>query len=244
MNRVAARLCAGLLLAAAAPALADELPRLQLTPPALVQLDEGGGAGEGGGRGSVLGGRTLGAGADAIHAQFGWPGIGIAYLHGADRNLDFGGSFTFNYGFEGETHIVPGIKLAGVIRLNLVDGGKVNFGLRFDPGISMYFANDNNRYFGNQFAFAIAMPVGLAFGIPVGDAVMINFGMDVPMAIFLTPGVFFELPFLFGGGVEYHVDSHLSLTANTGFGPDVFIGNGGSDTQFAFKILMGVAYRF
>jgi hypothetical protein len=243
MNRLARSLVVSLIVAAAAPALAEELPRLQLTPPALVPADQGGGAGEGG-RGSVLSGRTIGNGADAIHAQFGWPGIGITYLHGADHNLDFGGSFTFNYGYEGVPVINPGLKLAGVIRLNLVDGGKVNFGLRFDPGISMYFGNNYSRYFNDSgFQFGLALPVSLAFGIPIGDAVMINFGLDVPMTIFLTPDAVFELPFLFGGGVEYHVDSHLSLTANTGFGPDVFIRNG-SYTEFNFKVLMGVAYRF
>lgn len=243
MTRLLRSVLLATLTLSALPALADELPRYQLQPPALTQLDEGGGAGHMGGPGSLLAGRTVGAGADAMLVQFGWPGLSFTYLHGSSANLDFGGSFTFNYGFEGTTHTSPGLKFAGIVRLNLLDTGKINLGLRFDPGITMYFGN-HYYWRDNTVAFGISTPIQLAIGVEAGDAMMINFGIDMPMCIFFTPDVVFEMPILTGIGLEYHVDPRLSITLNTGFGPDVFIGNGGSDTQFAFKTLAGIGYRF
>ena len=219
---------------ASATAGADELPHYTLSESALGQLDEGGGDGAHG-TGSLLSGRTMGSGADVIQAQFGWPFVGISYLHGLHDNLDVGGTFDFAYGFEGTVHTDPGLKMAGLIRVGLVDNGKVNLGIRFDPGITMYFQD--------QFAFGLATPVQLALGVSAGDAIMINFAISMPITIFFTPDVFFSMPILSGVGVEYHVDSHLSITLDTGFGPDVFIGRTGHGTEFAFFTLAGIGYR-
>lgn len=222
-------------LAAAALALAPaaHAESLKLVPPALV--DDGGGDGEHGGAGALLGGKVLGSG-DAILAQFGWPGLSVTYLHGLGNRLDMGGRFTFNYGFEGVPQIDPGIKLAGVLRLELLDNGKVSFALQVDPGLAFYFRD--------QFHMGINMPVAALVGIAVGDAINVHLGMDVPMAIFVTPTTYFSLPLLFGGGVEYRVDSHLSLTLDLRFGPDIFIHEHYSETLFNFRTLMGVGYRF
>jgi hypothetical protein len=233
MQRILLSALAALTLSAAT-AHAEELPRYQLTPPALA-ADDGGGDGEASGHGSVLSGRTVGAGADVIHAQFGWPGISIGYLHGAQSKLDFGGTFSFVYGFEGDPNLIdPGIKLQGAIRLNLVDNGKINLGLRFDPGIVTYFR------FNADFGFTT--PIALMLGVSAGDAIMINFGISLPMTIIVTHGAEFILPVLTGVGVEYHVDPHLSVTLNTGFGPEVYIRNG-SYTDFSFQTLAGIAYK-
>jgi hypothetical protein len=211
---------------------------LSLGAPELGQPDLGGGAGYHS-EGSLLGGRTLGANHDVLFAQFGWPGISIAYLHGSTSKMDFGGEFTFNYGFDGIVHTAPGLKFAGVIRLNMYDKGKVSAGLRFDPGITMYFSG----FLADQFAFGLAIPVALQVGVDLGDALVLNLGIAMPMTIFFTPDVFFELPILPGFGVQYNIDSHLSVTFDTGFGPDVLIGGGGAGTFFAFKTLLGVGYR-
>ena len=231
MLRIACILCA---LGTSTVALADELPTLKLTEPALLQADDGGGEGAHG-SGSLLAGRTVGAGADVIHAQFGWPGVFIGYLHGQSQNLDVGGTFGFVYGAEWTTHVNPGLKLAGAFRLSFVDNGKINVGIRFDPGLNMYFRD--------QFMFGIAMPIALAIGVSAGDAIMINFGLRMPMGIFFVPDFLFTLPILTGVGVEYHVDSHISVTLNTGFGPEIEAVSRGSTTEFAFETLAGIGYR-
>ena len=236
MSRILRFALVAIVVGLAAPAFAQDL---SLTAPELGQsLDDGGGAGYRG-EGSLLGGRTLGANHDVLFAQIGWPGLSVAYLHGNTSKIDFGGKFTFNWGLEGTTYVAPGLKFAGVIRLNLMDNGKVNAGLRFEPGITMYFSGA----FVGGFQFGLAIPAALDIGVDLGDALLLNFGLEMPMTIFFTSGAYFEWPILPGFGVQYNVDSHLSATFSAGFGPDVIIGGGGAGTVFCFKTLIGVGYK-
>lgn len=192
------------------------------------------------GGGSLLAGKTMNGG-DAILAEFGWPGFLLTYLHSQTRTLDIGGTFTFNYGREGLLYIDPGIKLQGVVRLNLFDNGKINLGLRLDPGLLMYFAEPQ----GEGTAYGVTIPVSLLAGVSAGEAIMLHFGFDFPMLFrAATNDDFrFEFPFLFGVGVEYRVDSHLSLTFDCRFGPDVIAYSHFSETDFAFRALLGIGYR-
>jgi len=209
---------------------------LKLDLPELGQADLGGGAGTR--QGTLLAGRTLGTGHDAVFGQVGWPGLFISYLHGASPKVDFGGTFAFTYGIEGTTNTAAGLKLAGLIRLNMMDNGKVNAGLRFDPGLTLIFAGR-----GGDADVGLAVPVSLAIGVDLADALELNFGISMPMTIFFTHGTYFSWPILPGFGLQYDLDPHLAFTFDTGFGPDIIIGGGGAGTFFAFKTLFGVGYR-
>ena len=192
------------------------------------------------GPGTLLAGRTLERG-NAVVAQFGWPGISFEYLHAQTRTVDLGGEFTFNYGREGLVQVNPGIKLQGVLRLMLLDTGKLNFGLRFDPGLVMYF----NETHDEGTAFGLALPIAASLGVSAGDALMLHFGMDIPLLVRIVPTDAFrvELPFLFGVGMEYRIDSHLSLLFDCRFGPDALVYSDHTDTEFAFRALLGIGYR-
>ncbi len=229
------RLCVSVVVVlAVSEARADAPDDVQVPLPSDTAASTGRGAG------SLLAGRTLERG-NAIVAQFGWPGISAEYLHAQTKSVDFGGEFTFNYGREGLVEANPGIKMQGVVRLSLFDNGKVNFGLRLDPGIAMYFDEAHDE----GFAFGITLPASLAVGVSAGDALMLHFGMDVPLLIRIVHTDYFrvELPFLFGAGVEYRIDSHLSLLFDCRFGPDALIYSGHTDTEYAFRALPGIGYR-
>jgi hypothetical protein len=192
------------------------------------------------GAGSLLSGRTLQLG-DAFLVQFGWPGIEATYLHARSKTVDVGGTFTFNYGREGLLEIDPGVKFQGTVRIRFYDNGKLNLGLRLDPGIAMYFSEPA----GEGFAFGACLPAALALGVSVGDALMLHFGFDVPLLVRIVPTDFFrfEIPFLFGAGAEYRVDNHLSVTFDCRFGPDLLAYTDHTETQFAFRALVGIGYR-
>ncbi len=184
---------------------------------------------------SVYSGYTLGAGNTVLAGQVGWPGISATLLHGATSNFDIGGRFGFNYGFEGLVRDVqPGLRLQGVARINLLDTQRLGLALEFAPGPFFYFY----RLFT---AVGLALPVKLSLGIPVGSAVMINAGMDVPMFVVFGGGSFFAVPLLFGGGVEYFVSRDLAVTFNVKMGP-MFITND-RRAGFALEALLGIAVR-
>src|SRR3954469_6981081 len=88
---------------------------------------------------SAFGGNPLPQGTSLLHAQFGWPGISATFLTGATPKGSFGGRFTFNYGQEGlVTGINLGLKFQGLVRLGLLDNGRVNLGLELAPGLALY----------------------------------------------------------------------------------------------------------
>jgi hypothetical protein len=192
----------------------------------------------GGGQGwSTLSGRTMGSGSTAVLAQAGWPGISATLLHGLREQIDVGGRFAFNYGTDADTQVVPNLRLQGVFRLELADTARYNFGLSVAPGPIFFFPSG----FAPQVALGI--PLAMTFGIPVGSAVMIHFGLDVPFGVTFGPGWIVQIPLLFGGGVEYFIDRNLAVTFSTRMGPSILATNYGSLGRFGFSLLMGVAFK-
>ena len=220
---------------------------------------------ENGGQGwSTITGETLGEGATAVHLQAAWPGLSVTVAHGYSPSFDFGGTFTFNYSYEGDVRAAyPGLKLQGYLKATLLDKRQYNIGLSFAPGILTYFFGQTfctplalgtqtefgyywvggNVCTGGGTQFGLTFPVGLTFGIPARHDLNIAFTFDVPF--FVTFGDFgtATVPILFGGGVEYFLDRSKALTFNLRTGPMIFTKSGyGSD--FTLQALVGLALKF
>jgi len=236
------RIFSGLLaltLSAAAPALAQD--DIDSTSSGSSGSSYRGGRGQGW---SVLSGKTVGNGNTVLHAQLGWPGISVGLLHGLRSNLDLGGRFSFNYGYEGVTFgVIPGLKLQGLLRVNFVERGRFNFGLEVAPGPMFYFQNNGYTRVG------LAIPAALQFGVAVSSAVMINFGFELPMFVQFSPNNPFitgayntglYVPILFGGGLEYFLDRSLALTFNMRMGPTI---HPAGFARFTLYSLFGLAFR-
>lgn len=211
-----------------------------LAAPAALAQEEGVSYGRGQGW-SVLAADTLGDNNTAFSAQLGWPGLTLGVLHGGTPKFDIGGKFTFNYGQEGLVEIVePGFKLQAWARLLLARTSKVSLALTFQPGPLFYF-HDGDTDVG------LALPVALVAGIPVGSALMINVGLDIPFHVYFGTGGGPVLPLLVGGGLEYFLDRSLAVNFNVRMGPSIFPDSGRrgrSEAYFTLESLFGVAYRF
>jgi hypothetical protein len=205
----------------------------------------------------LLNGAGVGDGRNAVLAEFGWPGFGMTYLHGATSTTDVGIALGFNYGFEGipEIGTLPGIRLNAVLRLNLADDGKLNVGARFSPGVFTYFYDYEYGWRDEtETWFGISLPLELAAGYLVLPQLSVNVGISMPIAIKVTgdaapyseisDGGTVLLPVLPGFGAEYRATDDLSITFESGFGPSIVIGEDSSDVEFAFKMLVGAGYRF
>jgi hypothetical protein len=188
---------------------------------------------------SVLSGQTVGQG-NVLTGQVGWPGVSLGLLHGATSRFDIGGKFSFNYGREGiVTSTVPGIKFQAWLRLMLLQTSQLNVGLTFAPGPLFYFYDGYTDV-------GLALPLGLTLGLPVGSALMLNVGVDVPFYVLFGSGGGPVFPLLVGGGLEYFVDRNLAVTFNVRMGPS--IGAYGyyvrrNDARFTLDATIGVAYR-
>lgn len=206
-----------------------------------AMAQEEGAAYSGRGQGwSVLSGQTMGQGT-ALVGQVGWPGVSLGLLHGATSRFDIGGKFTFNYGREGiVTSVVPGLKLQAWVRLMLLQSGKVNLGLSFAPGPLFYFHETFTDV-------GLTLPIALTVGIPVGSALMLNVGLDIPFYVIFGTGGGAVVPILLGGGLEYFIDRNLAVNFNVRMGPSVgTYGNfgGRGNARFTLEALLGIAYKF
>lgn len=188
---------------------------------------------------SLYSGQTVGAGSNVVAAQIGWPGLSLSYLHGAADTFDIGVRLTpLNYGVEGQIRQTRiGMKLQMVARLQLLEKSRFNLGLEFAPGPFVYY---ENRYYSRSLV-GLSLPLRVAAGIPVGGAIMVNFGMDLPMFVTFGAGGALHVPLLFGGGVEYFINRNLAATFNLKMGPSIYAPTGRA--EFAMEALIGVAYK-
>ncbi len=187
---------------------------------------------------SAQAGQTIGTGGGLFWAQFGWPGISADLAYGVDQTLDLGGRFTFNYGEEGITDTgVLGLKFQFTIRKQLLAKQKFDLALRFDPGLLLYFPD-------NQTVVGMTFPVGLEGGFRIDPKLRASATFDLPFWVTFNAGSRFFVPILFGGGVEYLLQHDLAVTFRLKMGPTIGTGNYTRNTFFTLYLLFGLAYRF
>ncbi|MBF5044306.1 hypothetical protein FGE12_18050 [Aggregicoccus sp. 17bor-14] len=187
---------------------------------------------------SVLSGETVGQGNNVFSAQVGWPGISASLLHGGTDRFDIGGRFAFNWGVQKMVEFTqPGISLSALMKLNLLDTGRFNLGMTFEPGPFFIFSDFRSDV-------GLDLPVGLQLGVPVGNALMLSGGIDLPLWVTFGDNGGLWVPVLFGGGLEYFIDRNLSVNFKVRMGP-TFSPNYGnrSDSFFSLESLVGIAVK-
>lgn len=188
---------------------------------------------------SMLAHQTVGGGSTALGVQVGFPGLTIGVLHGVQSGFDLGGRVSLNYAYEGMVRLIhPGVKAELVGRLKLLEGPRLGLGFHFGAGFLSTFAPGVTVY-------GMSLPVGLVAGIPIGSALMVNIGVDLPL--FVTFGTFGGLtaPILAGAGLEYFIDRSLLISFNTRMGPALnpTVLRISTPAEFAFQAQVGVALK-
>lgn len=208
---------------------------------------------------SVLTGRTVGNNANVLEGAVGWPGVHATILHGVSEMVDLGARLSFNWGFEGPFFpwgfgggypVAPEFKAQGVLRVRLMDTGKISLGLSFEPGLFFVFPNIYWVQIG------IMLGAGLQLGIHATNAVNIALGVDIPFFItfgtsggagsylyWYDPRPHVVVPVYLGGGVEFYVTSALLLQAKVYMGPVINAANTGG-AFYGLEAKAGVAWKF
>ena len=178
---------------------------------------------------------TVGAGQNVLRGQVGFPGLWGDFIHGLDSTTEIGGRLKLNYGVEGLVNATHFEMVAQFLaRKQFIDNGKVKFALRFDPGLLFWTG------FGTT-TFGITFPIEAQVGFPINSQVTLNGSFALPMWVTFGDFSAFYFPIMFGGGVEYLLQSNLALTFKLAMGPT--IGTNGAGTSFTLNALFGVAYR-
>lgn len=214
---------------------------------------------------SAISGETLGGGATTVHVQGAFPGISVTVVHGYGPDFDLGGSFTYNYNYEGDVRAsYPGIKLQGYLKATLLKNPRYNLGVWIAPGVLTYFlgqtfcmpmilgthtvdgsfysaGNVCSSFGGTQ--FGVTFPAGLVFGVPVRDDLSFALNLDLPMFVSFGDSGTLTVPVLSGAGVEYFLGRSTAVTFNFRTGP-MFFARSGTRADFTFQALLGLAYTF
>lgn len=185
---------------------------------------------------TVDSGQTVGAGANVIRGQVGYPGFAGDFIHGIDSQTDIGGRIWLNYAVEGVTNFSAfEFKIQLTLRRLFVDTGKIKVAGTFDPGFLNFTKNSVSKS-------GMALPIGVQVGIPINELMTANASFDVPFWLTFGDLSQFHIPLLFGMGFEYLLQPNLDLTVKLKMGPDIGTGDF-SSTNFALYALIGAAYR-
>ena len=185
---------------------------------------------------SAIGARTLAPGDNMLEASAGYPAISGAYVRGVSSGLNSGGRIGFVYGVEGMfREPAPGFRLQGIVKLRLLDSGKISLGLNIEPGLLYYGSFLQGARVG------LTLPVGLRLGIAASSAIAVAVLVELPMWVEFGTFGGFNLPILTGGGVEYFITSQLAAFVRARIGPTIRTMR---PTEVTFDGSVGIAYRF
>jgi hypothetical protein len=186
------------------------------------------------GRYSLLGGETVGAGTNVVSGEFGWPSVTFGYTHGLSRDTDIGLKFDLLFGVEGATEASQfGVGFRVPMRMTALRKDRLSVLLHFDPGLKIFTYSPA--------VFGLAFPVGAVFGYSATREMVVAFGVDLPMTLYVSPSpVRFLIAPMFGPAVEYHVDPRLAIGVNTRFGTVI---NTAGGSAFGFVMQLLLAYR-
>lgn len=185
---------------------------------------------------SVVGAKTLAPGGNALEASVGYPAITAGFLRGVSSGINVGARVGFVYGVEGMfREAAPGFKLQGLLKLRLLDSGRVSLALTAEPGF-LYHAS-----FLQGARVGLTIPVGLRLGIAASSAIAVAVLVELPM--WVEFGLFggFNLPILTGGGVEYFITSQLAVFFRARIGPTIRTAR---PAEVTFESSLGIGYRF
>lgn len=185
---------------------------------------------------SVATGESVSTGHDALAFEFGWPGLGIGYLHGLSDRADVGVKFDLLYGDEGTSFTRIGAGLRVPLRLVVNRRDKLSIELHVEPGLRFYGKRDVRSA-----DLVIGFPVGATLGLQATPELRLAALFDLQMGVVPTNGGYFEVGPSFGFAAEYAVDRQLLIGLDTRFGPLFFTGF--SDAVFAFRTQVVLGYR-
>lgn len=211
---------------------------------------------------STMGGDTVPLNTRMLDVATGYPSAVFVRYHIPILNkLELAPLFTFDYGFD---TWVPSVsdRLGLSIKYKLFEKGKFKLSLLAEPGIRLGYygrirkgvtttvpwvgtisvAGFESRA-GFNFAIDLRLPEVMMSYLVI-DKLAIDFGLKIPIAIFVYPDVVASIPILFNAGVEYNIINNMNLLFSTDLGPDILAASGYHDVEFRVNVRMGVAFRF
>jgi hypothetical protein len=208
-------------------------------------------------------GDVLRPGDNMIYPEVGWPYLAFGWQHGLSDKVDIGVKGSFFYGWEYTAGTALGLGVTVPIRITALKTGRVSLQIKIEPGLKFDNFGSNNVYgvgaciqvdrFGNcvRYAggyyggyygylgndllhFGLNLGLGLDVGIHINDKATITPGLEMPIFINFTNGVYGAIPVLIGAAFQYSINDNMSVGANLKLGPSILaLGNNAYYNQYA-----------
>ncbi len=186
---------------------------------------------------SVLGGKLLPRGDDAVRMWFGFPGFGASYHTLLTPALQVGPTLSMDYG----TSLGVG---APVLFLNA--GSEFKFRLYGKDKFALAFVAEPTFRLGFHPTFMFGMGfrprVQGTYDLTSQVSLLMRFGL--PFEMLFYPTFVFYLPIAAGVGVEFPIADSWSMYLDQDIGSVVGVFSGGSMVQLYYRGEVGVVYRF
>jgi hypothetical protein len=184
---------------------------------------------------NLLGGKTLDVSSYAFRAEMGWPGFEFAFHIPILDRLELAPKLTFFYGQFTHAPII-GNGLGTELRYTFIKG---TFSLAFHMDFQLIIAYHPSTVF----AIQLGTP-GVVGSYEIAGKHYINFGFRLPIRFVVHPNFVFGLPIMFRLGAEFNIAPNINLSLRLEAGPEILIGDGGTDVEANIIALFGFGYKF
>jgi hypothetical protein len=187
-------------------------------------------------------GDVLRPGQNMIYPEAGYPELAFGWQHGVSDKVDVGIRASLIYGFE-YIPTAPGVLGFGVrvpIRITPLKSQRVSLQIHVDPGLK-FDSFGASTYgcvqavpggpcvynygfydiFGYGMHFGLWVPVGVDVGIHINRDATITPGVEIPIFINFTNGVYGAIPILIGAHFQYNLNDRMSVGGTLQFGPSI-----------------------
>jgi hypothetical protein len=184
---------------------------------------------------------VLRPGDNMLYGEVGYPDLAFGWQHGVSNTVDVGIRVGFIYGFE-FSPVLSGVLGMGVrvpIRITPLRREKISLQFHIDPGLK--FDDFGSGYgcvaapgigcvgnpyyygyfFGGGLKFGLWLYAGLDVGIHLTREATLTVGLDMPIYINFTNGVYGAIPLLFGPGFQYDINANMSVGGQIKLGPTI-----------------------
>jgi len=155
-----------------------------------------------------------------IYGEVGWPDLSLGFQRGVNDVLDVGMRFSMLYGVEyttprdrnGVNDTSFGFGVTVPIRFTVHRGARVSFMLHAAPGLRFDYLDAEPRN-AKPFA-ALQITLGAELGVHLSPKNTLAFGVDVPLAVQVTPDPTLFVPFLVGLTFERRFTDRFGMSFN------------------------------
>ena len=170
----------------------------------------------------------------------GWPSLSYDWWNKGSPDWALGAELVYGDWSGSHTDVEIGFAVNGRFRWRLSQNKRASVGLQMSPGVM--FATTEGPV--DLFVLGLRGEIAIPVSISLHPRVNLLTGGTIPFTVVIIEDIdpFVVLPLMARIGVEITAQKWLVPWLLLEVGPGIAFGDGGTDTEFAFRVAMGVTF--